>query len=181
MRGKCWVFLFVFKARILGLWTFEVIPWGPECARWPVNSHRTRTSDDIFGKLKDHSVPHHHQNSETAEMGRTRRMSCESRGGAEVSPMRIKSAEQQTHPIPASIRLWLMLQVSMAVKMLGIRTGLMPRSWGSISSSFLTVNNSLLIEISLRKFGSYVEIDKRKFSIFQYSLFEPPRCRDDGC
>ena len=181
MRGKCWVFLFVFKARILGLWTFEVIPWGPECARWPVNSHRTRTSDDIFGKLKDHSVPHHHQNSETAEMGRTRRMSCESRGGAEVSPMGIKSAEQQTHPIPASIRLWLMLQVSMAVKMLGIRTGLMPRSWGSISSSFLTVNNSLLIEISLRKFGSYVEIDKRKFSIFQYSLFEPPRCRDDGC
>lgn len=181
MRGKCWIFLLVFKARILGLWTFEVIPWGPECARWPVNSHRTRTSDDIFGKLKDHSVPHHHQNSETAEMGRTRMMSCESTGGAEVSPMGIRSAEQHTHPIPASIRPWLMLQVSMAVKMLGVRTGLMPRSWGSISSSFLTVNNSLLIEISLRKFGSYVEIDKRKFSIFQYSLFEPPRCRDDGC
>ena len=138
-------------------------------------------SVDIFGKLRDHSVPHHHLNSQMAEMGRTRMTSCASSRGAEVSPMGIRSAEQHTHPIPASIRPWLMLQVSMAVKMLGVRTGLMPQSWGSISSSFLTVNNSLQIEIGLRKFGSYVETDKRKFSIFQYCLFEPPRCRDDGC
>ena len=181
MKGKCWVFLLVFKARILGLWTFEVIPWDPECTCWPVNSHRTRMSDDIFGKLRDHSVPHHHLNSETAEMGRTRMTRCASSGGAEVSPMGIRSAEQHTHPIPASIHPWLMLQVSMAVKMLGVRTGLMPRGWGSISSSFLMVNNSFLIEIGLRKFGSYVETDKRKFSIFQYFPFEPPRFCDDRC
>lgn len=181
MKGKCWVFLLVFKARILGLWTFEVIPWDPKCTCWPVNSHRTRMSDDIFGKLRDHSVPHHHLNSETAEMGRTRMTRCASSGGAEVSPMGIRSAEQHTHPIPASIHPWLMLQVSMAVKMLGVRTGLMPRSWGSISSSFLMVNNSFLIEIGLRKFGSYVKTDKRKFSIFQYFPFEPPRFCDDRC
>lgn len=138
-------------------------------------------SDNIFGKLRDHSVPHHHLNSEMAEMGRTRMTSCASSRGAEVSPMGIRPAEQHTYPIPASIRPWLMLLGSMAVKMLGIRTGLMPRSWGSISSFFLTVNNSLLIEIGLRKFGSYVETDKRKFSIFQYFLFEPLRCCDDGC
>ena len=138
-------------------------------------------SDDIFGKLRDHSVPHHHLNSETAEMGRTRMTRCASSGGAEVSPMGIRSAEQHTHPIPASIHPWLMLQVSMAVKMLGVRTGLMPRGWGSISSSFLMVNNSFLIEIGLRKFGSYVETDKRKFSIFQYFPFEPPRFCDDRC
>lgn len=171
MRGKCWVF-FPLGFLKLGFSAWRLLKSVLSTPASQLIVIGPRMSDNIFGKLRDHSVPHHHLNSEMAEMGRTRMTSCASSRGAEVPPMEVRPAEQ-THslPHPCLIRPWLMLLGSMAVKMLGIRTGLMPRSWGSISSSFLTVNNSLLIEIGLRKFGSYVETDKEVLNLSVLSFW----------
>lgn len=149
MRRKCWVFLWVLKARVSWHMNFRSHSMRSWVRPLASNSHRTRMSYDTFGKFKDHPIPHNHLNSEMAKVGRIRMMSRESSGGDAglAHGAQVIRATHLPHPclhLPAA---------DVAEWTLGWRCWALGQGWclRFCFLFFFNGDNSLLIEISLKE------------------------------
>lgn len=149
MRRKCWVFLWVLKARVSWHMNFRSHSMRSWVRPLASNSHRTRMSYDTFGKFKGHPVPHNHLNSEVAKVGRIRMTRRESSGGDAClahgdQVIRATHLPQPCLHLPAA---------DVAEWALGWRCWASGQGWclRFCFLFFFNGDNSLLIEISLKE------------------------------